>query len=62
MFLTLNNFFSDELSILNNDGANPAEVPLLNTGIAWASDRKNKFRNPPLDESLPKKEALRQGL
>lgn len=21
-------------------------MPLLNTGIAWPSDRKNKFRNP----------------
>lgn len=25
------------------------DVPLLNTGIAWESDRKIKFRNPPGD-------------
>jgi hypothetical protein len=23
------------------------EVPLLNTGIAWPSDKKIKFQNPP---------------
>lgn len=24
----------------------PQIVPLLNTGIAWPSDKENKFRNP----------------
>lgn len=29
-------------------------VPLIDTGIAWATDKKNKFRNPPIPEGATK--------
>ena len=39
---------TDELSITFNDGnTKPRNVKLLNTDIAWPSDREIKFRNPP---------------
>lgn len=54
-------FLIDELSIRKEDGPNQGSVPLLKTGIAWSSDKKNKFRNPDLDPSKPKQEALKEG-
>lgn len=36
--------FLDTLTLKREDG-NP--VPVLNTGIAWPSDKQMKFRNPP---------------
>lgn len=43
-----NSLFNDTLSITWVDGpeANGTPVPLLNTGIAWPSDKEIKFRNP----------------
>lgn len=32
-----------------DDKNNSQDVPLLNTGIAWESDKNIKFRNPPGD-------------
>lgn len=37
--------FSDTLQIYLND----SEVKLLNTGIAWSTDRSTKYKNPPCD-------------
>lgn len=45
-----NSLFSDELKLISPHG----EVPVKRTGIAWPSDRKIKFKNPP----GPLKEAL----
>lgn len=44
-----NSLFSDELKIKFSDSTlnRMEEVPLLNTGIAWPSDKKIKFQNPP---------------
>ncbi|XP_046442555.1 cell cycle control protein 50A-like [Daphnia pulex] len=39
-----NSIFNDTLTLKREDG-NP--VPVLNTGIAWPSDKQMKFRNPP---------------
>lgn len=36
--------FSDTLQIYLNDDS---EVKLLNTGIAWSTDRSTKYKNPP---------------
>lgn len=55
-----NSLFSDELRIRKDDGPNQGLVPLLKTGIAWSSDKKNKFRNPELDPTKPKQEALKE--
>jgi hypothetical protein len=41
---TFKYLFTDELK-LHSDVLNK-EVPLLNTGIAWPSDKEMKFRNP----------------
>jgi len=38
-----NSLFSDELSLISPHGP----VPVRRTGIAWPSDRKIKFKNPP---------------
>lgn len=48
MFFCL--FFTDELSLFawNNKG-DLENITLLNTGIAWDSDKHIKFRNPPGD-------------
>lgn len=35
--------FPDSLTLKYND----KNVPLLKTGIAWPSDKKIKFQNPP---------------
>lgn len=45
-----NSLFSDELRLMSANG----EVPVKRTGIAWPSDRKIKFKNPPgnLQEAL----------
>lgn len=43
-----NSLFSDELILLSARHDNK-KVPLLNTGIAWPSDKNIKFRNPPGD-------------
>lgn len=47
-----NSLFNDTLSLRSKDTG--SFVPMLNTGIAWPSDKKIKFRNPPGDlrESL----------
>jgi len=43
-----NSLFSDELSIAFTDSTNNKKrVKLLNTQIAWPSDKEIKFRNPP---------------
>jgi hypothetical protein len=43
-----NSLFSDELSINFTDSTNHMkEVKLVNTEIAWPSDKEIKFRNPP---------------
>lgn len=42
-----NSLFNDTLAIYSKDRA--GYVPLLNTGIAWPSDKNIKFRNPPGD-------------
>lgn len=42
-----NSLFSDELKLFSERLT--TEVPLLNTGIAWPSDKNIKFRNPPGD-------------
>lgn len=52
--------FADELKIINSSGY---PVPLLKTGIAWSSDKKHKFRNPPVDPEIHEPiEALKKGL
>ncbi|KAJ1525023.1 hypothetical protein ONE63_009869 [Megalurothrips usitatus] len=52
-----NSLFSDELTIKSDSTGQV--VPVLRTGIAWSSDKKNKFRNPELDPNIPNKtEAL----
>lgn len=38
-------FFLDTLTLLKSDAKTP--VPVLNTGIAWPSDKQMKFKNPP---------------
>lgn len=40
-----NSLFNDTLRIRRREHSSE-EVPLLNTGIAWPSDRQIKFRNP----------------
>ncbi|XP_076266540.1 cell cycle control protein 50A isoform X2 [Rhynchophorus ferrugineus] len=43
-----NSMFNDVLKLsTRNNGGNWEDVPLLNTGIAWDSDKNIKFRNPP---------------
>ncbi|CAG9819162.1 unnamed protein product [Phaedon cochleariae] len=41
-----NSMFNDNLTLFMNNSGKIEEVPLLNTGIAWESDKKIKFRNP----------------
>lgn len=43
-----NSLFNDTLELYWNEHPTPGEekVPLVNTGIAWPSDREIKFRNP----------------
>ncbi len=41
-----NSLFNDTLTIISDSDG---KVPLLNTGIAWPSDKEIKFRNPPGD-------------
>lgn len=41
-----NSLFNDELVVRGPDGK---EIPVKRTGIAWPSDRKIKFKNPPGD-------------
>lgn len=43
-----NSIFNDTFKLDRLDGNMFREVPLTYTGIAWATDKKNKFRNPPL--------------
>lgn len=43
-----NSLFNDEI-VLKKDGK---AVTLLNTGIAWESDKKYKFKNPELPEGV----------
>jgi len=59
-----NSMFSDELWILNSG---QQQVPLLRTGIAWESDKKIKFKNPPGDlqtalQNFSKPKAWRKNL
>lgn len=45
--------FSDVLTLwswTNTKTTNPEKIVLLNTGIAWESDKNIKFRNPPGDD------------
>ncbi|XP_018562300.1 cell cycle control protein 50A isoform X1 [Anoplophora glabripennis] len=44
-----NSLFSDNLTLTMWVDSEKTDVPLLNTGIAWKSDRRIKFRNPPGD-------------
>ncbi|CAH0554519.1 unnamed protein product [Brassicogethes aeneus] len=46
-----NSLFNDVLKLKswNQDVDQNCNIKLLNTGIAWNSDRKTKFRNPPGD-------------
>lgn len=39
-----NSLFSDELSLYSH--SHKVDVPLLNTGIAWPTDKEIKFKNP----------------
>jgi len=42
-----NSMFNDTISLLwSKAGADYLTVPVLNTGIAWKSDKEYKFRNP----------------
>lgn len=41
-----NSLFNDTLTLTSREHG---DVPLLNTGIAWPSDKNIKFRNPPGD-------------
>jgi len=41
-------FLLDTLTLKREDGN---LVPVLNTGIAWPSDKQMKFRNPPNSQS-----------
>lgn len=41
-----NSIFNDTIKIQRMPGGQPS-VPLLETGIAWATDKNVKFRNPP---------------
>ena len=50
-----NSFFNDTFTIERltkdaNGNQHYRDVPLISTGISWATDKKNKFRNPPLPE------------
>lgn len=42
-----NSLFSDTLRLIAKDGERAGEVPLNRKGIAWPSDKKIKFSNPP---------------
>jgi len=43
-----NSMFSDEINLYQvPESGNKKKVPLLNTGIAWDSDKQFKFKNPP---------------
>lgn len=44
-----NSLFSDVLTLSMWRDSEKVSVPLLNTGIAWDSDRRIKFQNPPGD-------------
>ncbi|XP_050302633.1 cell cycle control protein 50A isoform X2 [Anthonomus grandis grandis] len=44
-----NSMFNDVLSLSESSGNGYQPVTLLNTGIAWDSDKNIKFRNPPGD-------------
>ncbi|KAK9877055.1 hypothetical protein WA026_016082 [Henosepilachna vigintioctopunctata] len=44
-----NSMFSDNLSLYSYMNGQRQPVKLLNTGIAWDSDKNIKFRNPPGD-------------
>lgn len=50
-----NSLFNDVITLkyLNNSGStnNPISVKLLNTGIAWESDKRYKFKNPVLPDN-----------
>lgn len=41
-----NSMFNDVLKLSTLNSGTPQDVPLLRTGIAWASDKNIKFRNP----------------
>ncbi|KAF4517287.1 hypothetical protein B566_EDAN008621 [Ephemera danica] len=45
-----NSLFSDTLTIYSHE--HNSAVPLLNTGIAWPSDKERKFQNPPSPDGL----------
>ncbi|XP_022131016.1 cell cycle control protein 50A [Pieris rapae] len=44
-----NSLFNDSLRVYSQEINKMVEVPVLNTGIAWTSDKDIKFRNPPGD-------------
>lgn len=51
-------FPADEIGLTYRNSANEdKKVKLLNTGIAWESDKKHKFKNPSLKEG----QSLQQG-
>ena len=43
-----NSMFSDDITLnyMGSNGDQATEVKLINTGIAWESDRRYKFKNP----------------
>ncbi|OWF50738.1 cell cycle control protein 50A-like isoform X3 [Mizuhopecten yessoensis] len=41
-----NSLFNDTFTLTYNGGSSTESVTLLNTGIAWLSDKKDKFNNP----------------
>ncbi len=47
------------MSYINATNKKSVDVDLIRTGIAWESDKKYKFKNPPLTNKT--KEALQQG-
>ena len=47
-----NSLFNDTFLLKrdNEDGTSPKSVPITQLGIAWATDKNAKFRNPPVPE------------
>ena len=50
-----NSMFSDVIIMKNSSSS---EIPLIRTGIAWESDKKHKFINPPNVNTMEEWEAL----
>ncbi|XP_026314221.1 cell cycle control protein 50A isoform X2 [Hyposmocoma kahamanoa] len=53
-----NSLFNDTLTMHTQDLNENVPVPVLRTGIAWASDKQIKFRNPPLGPGQTLKDAF----